>query len=379
MRHPFTLLAAALLPFACSDTVSTGGLNTGAPVTVDTLTTEYTRAACSSLFLCPGSGDTATTQALFESPALCVERVRSFAGTELDDLTAALRAGRIRLDGAVARRCLDYLTTHCAANDLDLSEFCAEALQGTVAAGGGCWRSQECVRGNFCDHGDPAARMCPGTCRAQLAPGSACTLARQCLASTGRTARCESGRCVDASSGPDAAENAQCGTIPAGTNAVSVVGCAMGLYCAALTNGVGTCRRVLTEGSPCTRADGCSPGLACVASVGTTTTTCRRVTVVDVAGGACDARGQTGFCNPLVGLRCGAAMTCERPGDGTMNARCQRGDLFLSCNSGLYCNATSMTCQAKLAVGATCEADGDCTSGECGDGPNRRCLERVCN
>lgn len=123
--------------------------------------------------------------------------------------------------------------------------MCAEALQGTVAAGGVCWRSLECVAGTYCDHGYTAARTCPGTCRAQLEPGRVCTVARQCLASAGRTARCEGGRCVDATDAPDAAEGAPCGAIPAGTDSVSVVGCAPGLYCEPAINGMLTCRRIL--------------------------------------------------------------------------------------------------------------------------------------
>ena len=214
---------------------------------------------------------------------------------------------------------------------------------------------------------------------AQLAPGRACTLALQCLASAGHAARCEGGRCVDATNGPDAAGGAQCGAIPAGTDAVTVVGCASGFYCAPAVNGVGTCRRILTEGSPCTRSYGCALGLVCLGAASTPVTTCRRLNVVDAVGGVCDALLEAGYCNPLAGLRCSAAMTCERAGDGTMNAPCPPGNLTISCQAGLYCDAASMTCQPKVAVGAACRADDDCVSGECGDGETPRCLERICD
>lgn len=380
MRHPFALLAAAILPFACSDT-TTGGTNTGGTVTVDTLTAEYATAACRSLFQCPGTGDTATAQAFFENPTACVDRIRAFGAVAFDDLTASIRAGRARLDGPAARQCLDRLATSCQLSDLDASQFCPTAIVGTVAVGGGCWRTLECAPGSFCDHGGASGpRACPGTCRAQLVPGAPCTSSRQCLVPAGHVALCETGACVDATVGAAAVDGAQCGAMATGANVVTLIPCATGSYCANVSANVGVCRRVLTEGTPCTRdTDACPTGLACVASAGTTTTTCRRVPVVNAVGGACDARGQVGFCNPLLGLRCNAAMTCERPGDGTLNARCQSGDFFLSCQSGLYCNATAMTCQAKLAAGAECSTDAACASGECGTGSPRRCLERVCD
>ncbi len=378
MRHPYVLLAA-LLPLACSDT--TGGNNTGGAVTVDTLTAEYATAACRSLFLCPGSQDTSTAQAFFENPTTCVARIRAFGAAQFDDLTASIRAGRVRLDGVAARQCIDRLATSCSISDLDAAQFCPSALTGTIAPGGGCWRNVECAAGTFCDHGDGGAgpRACPGTCRAQLAPGAECVSARQCLVPAGHVAVCDAGRCLDGTVGTPALEGAQCGAAPNGTNAVTLLACGAGLYCADVTNNLGTCRRILTEGAPCTRDDACPSGLACVASAGTTTTTCRRVPVVNTAGGACDARGQTGFCNPLVGLRCNAALTCERPGDGTLNAPCQGGDFFVSCQPGLYCASATMTCQPKLAVGAECSGDAACLSSECGGGSQGRCLERICD
>lgn len=392
MRHPFALLAAALLPFACSSNVATvlpgdggvsvrDGASAGAAVTVDNFTAEYSAAACRSLFQCPGTDETATAQAFFENPTACVDRIRVFGAVQFDDLTASIRAGRARLDGAAARQCLDRLATSCQLSDLDASQFCPTAVVGTVAIGSGCWRNLECAPGSFCDHGPGSgARACPGTCRAQLAPGAACTSSRQCQVPSGHVAVCETGVCLDATVGAAAVDGAQCGSMPSGANAVTLIPCATGSYCAVVANNVGTCRRILTEGTPCVRdTDVCPTGLACVASVGTTTTTCRRVTVVNAAGGACDARGQTGFCNPLLGLRCNAAMTCERPGDGTLNARCQAGDLFLSCQAGLYCNSATMTCQAKLATGAECPTDAACASGECGTATPRRCLERICD
>ncbi len=378
MRHPFVLVVAALIPLACSDT--TGGPNTtGAVVTADTLPTEYASAACRSLFLCPGSENTATAQAFFENPTVCAERIRTFGAAQFDDLVASIRAGRVRLDGAAARQCLDRLAASCSVDDLDTAQLCPSALTGTIAAGGGCWRNIECAAGTFCDHSGGADPLtCPGTCRAQLAPGATCTSARQCLVPANHVAVCDA-TCRDGTVGATAVEGAQCGSVPNGTNAVTLIACGAGLYCANVTNNVGTCRRNLTAGAPCTRADACPSGLACVASAGTTTTTCRRVTVVDTVGGACDMRGQTGYCNPLLGLRCNATMTCERVGDGTANAPCQGGDFFQSCQPGLYCNSTTMTCQAKLAAGAACTGDSACLSGECSGGAQGRCLERICD
>jgi hypothetical protein len=103
------------------------------------------------------------------------------------------------------------------------------------------------------------------------------------------------------------------------------------------------------------------------------------VNVVDAAGGPCDPLLETGYCNPLAGLVCGAARTCERAGDGTRGARCPFGNLTISCQAGLSCDPVTMTCQPLAAAGAPCRAGLNCASGECGDGPTPRCLERICD
>lgn len=366
-----------MLSAGCADTASPGARGA---VTVDTFVAEYVPAACAALFACPPTDEDTPARIVFESPARCVERLPVVAAAQFDDLLASLRAGRVRLDGAAARRCFDRIATRCAAQGVALTGMCAEALSGTVASGEPCWRSLECVAGTWCDHGYAiGSRNCPGTCRPQLEPGRVCTSARECAASLGRAARCQGGRCVEAIEGADAAEGAPCGAIALDADTVREVGCAAGLYCATTLSGVSTCRPILTEGETCTRFYGCASGLTCLGYASTPVLSCRRLNVVDDPGGPCDPLWETGHCNPLAGLVCGAARTCERAGDGTRGARCPPGALTISCQAGLACDTVTMTCQPVAAEGAACRGDTDCASGQCGDGPTPRCLARICD
>ena len=104
MKLPRPLAAAlALAASSCSDpsTVTPGGGGGGA-LTPDTFPTAYFTAICSSLLQCPAGGD-GGFGVLFESPAVCVERVRRFAYDDVDDLIGFVRAGSIRFDGVAAR------------------------------------------------------------------------------------------------------------------------------------------------------------------------------------------------------------------------------------------------------------------------------------
>jgi hypothetical protein len=353
-------------------TPTDNGGSTGA-VTVDSFPADYVRAVCASLVSCPARSSDAVYTLQVGTPATCVERVLPGYQPSLEDLLGSMRAGRVRLDGAAMRRCLDRIGTACLPVNSSLVDLCPDVLVGTIAAGSGCWTNVECAAGLYCEHG-VTPRSCPGTCQALRAVGAACTDTSQCPRSPGHVPFCIE-TCVDGTIGPDAAEGAPCGRVRTGASALSVVACSRGLFCALDGTGLGACRRVRAEGDPCTPADACAIGLACRASAGTTTTTCRRVTIVDAPGGACDVEGAVGLCNEALNLTCTGG-ACRRGGDGSADSPCANARPT-SCQPGLYC-APNLTCQPRLAPGAPCQLDIDCRSYSCSQEMPRRCLERVC-
>jgi len=371
----FTSLSTALLCAAlgCSDTTTGGG---GGALTIDTFAPAYYGSLCASLFRCPTGGDNGLTAVLFENPATCAERAARFAYPSLNDLAGFVRAGSIRFDGAAARTCLDQVTASCIGTDSGLQRLCRRAFTGTVAVGGGCWRSEQCVAGTYCDHGTTSPRACPGACRAQVGVGAACTTDRQCTGYADGTADCTGGRCATARDGTPAAEGQRCGDIVNADMTVARTNCATGLACRGEM-----CRRVLTAGSPCVMStDVCAVGSLCVQRPGTTGTTCTPGTdiVRSSPGGTCNPMlGRPVLCNPTARLTCNAMMTCESLGSGAVGSRClPGGDLAAAtCNEGLRCDATSSTCVARNANGAMCQRSEDCLSGEC---EGSRCLEHVC-
>jgi hypothetical protein len=373
----FTSLTATLLVAAlgCSDT-TTGGGGGGGALTIDGFASAYYGALCASLFQCPAAGDNGSTAALFENPTLCAERAARFAYPSVNDLVGFVRAGSIRFDGAAARTCLDQVTAACVTTDTDLQRVCRRAFTGTVAVGGGCWRSEQCAPGNFCDHTATTARACPGACRAQVGVGAMCNTDRQCLGWSDGTAACTSGRCATLRTGTPAAEGQRCGDIENADMTVTRTACAANLGCRS-----GMCRRIVAAGAPCVAAmDVCAAGTFCAQRPGTTGTTCTPGAdlIRSTPGGTCNPTpGRPVICNPTARLTCNAMMTCESLGNGAMGSRCTPGgDLnATTCNEGLRCDPTSSTCVARFATGAMCQRDADCLSGECEDS---RCLEHVC-
>lgn len=356
---------------ACSDTTTGGGGNNS--LTIDTFAPAYYRALCDSLFRCPTVGDNGAAVALLESASTCATRVPALGVGGMSDMMGLVRAGSIRFDGAAAAECLARVGQSCSQSDSELASLCRRAFTGTVAAGGPCWRNEECASGGYCDHGTDT-RACPGTCRAPLAVGAACTLDRQCAGWLAGTATCVSGMCGPVADVAGGVEGQRCGVIP-GTPA-NRVSCMTGLACIS-----GMCRRPVAAGAPCTSDDACVAGTACARTPGTTTRTCVSPSVIvrSTAGGMCSANGATApLCNPLAHLECNAMSTCVSLGDGSMGSRCIPGNdlLAATCNEGLRCDQTSSTCVPRAATGQACMRDSDCLSNECeGD----RCLAHVCD
>lgn len=365
----------ALLVAALSSTLSCFTSSPDQGVTVDALESSYLRAACASLYQCPGFVETGYVQALAESAALCPLRIAPLLSPGIADLVASVRAGRIRLDGPAAQRCLARLSSRCTLN-ATLETACREALVGTLAEGVGCWRSEECVPNAWCDHG--GTNQCPGVCRPRVVPGGACTSTKMCRVDPGMSAACIDGRCVTLGVGTPVGENQACGpTQGASASDWLQIDCAPGLACFTNLSPRPLCRRPLAEGTPCVDGDVCARGTVCTTSSGTTTRSCRRLNVASRAGATCDPMTATVYCNPLNGLSCSAmTSTCERVSDGAAGSACEPGDLSVGCEDGLFCDMGTRMCAEKRAVGMSCARDAECRSNECLDG---RCLERVCD
>jgi len=378
MKTVTALSFALVAALGCSDTTTGGGGGGGGgALTVDTFPAAYYAALCGSLFRCPSGGDNSSVAALFENPATCAERAPRLAYAGVDDLVGLVRAGSVRFDGAAARTCLDQVAASCIGVDSEVLRVCRRAFAGTVAVGGGCWRSEQCADGGWCDHTATTARACPGTCRAQVGVGAMCATDRQCTGWGEGTAACVSGRCATVRAGTPAPEGQRCGDIENADMTVTRTACATDLSC---RNGM--CRRVLAAGTPCNASmDVCAIGTVCVQRAGTTAPSCTLASEVvrSATGGTCNPmQGRVPLCNPTARLTCNAAtMTCESLGDGAMGSRCiPGGDLNAStCNPGLRCDMATSTCVPRLAVGAACQRDADCLSGEC---ESDRCLEHVC-
>lgn len=377
----FVLSLAPLVSVGCSDPVGTTGgspdaSTTGATITADNFVAEMSAAVCRSYFACPETGDNVLIQVLMGNATNCMTRIRTITDVAYADLVAQVRAGRVRIDSAAARRCLDALSTGCGGNG-DLEKLCADAVIGMVAQGQGCWRNFDCAPGLYCDHSDPSMRRCPGVCAPRKSLGAECSNDRECAVPSDGAPTCFNDHCASLRTETPAVEGAQCGTLGGTGTTAQSVGCATGFACVRAAMGSGqTCQRVLSEGTPCQSSEPCAVGLACVPGQGTTTRTCQRVTPAR-AGEMCSASGLP-ICNALDRLECGPTRVCNLVGAGTVGAHCRRGDIYsmITCNAGLYCRPGDFTCQPRLAVGAACGEDLDCTSNECSSG---HCLERPCD
>lgn len=368
---------------ACSDAAPTAqrgdagadAVTSTAPVTVDNLVEEVSGAFCQAVFNCPSVGLTAVMQALLQDPTRCVPHVRASYERSLGDLVAQLRAGTVRLDSTAARRCIDVLASRCSLAG-DFGSLCRDILQGSRIEGQECWQSYDCSQGLFCDHGDPSATRCPGACRPRKQPGATCQTDSECTASAGQTPTCLDRVCTVIEQAPAVGETMPCGVLPGAGTTARQVGCTSGLACVLDTTTLAhTCRRVLAEGAPCGQRDSCPVGTVCMASAGSTVTTCRRVPLAHV-GEQCSSSGFP-RCDSLDRLECTDAGVCASTGSGAAGAHCAFDGLFgsTSCNSGLYCRGSDSTCQPLLSASAPCDSSNECASASCVMG---HCTERAC-
>jgi hypothetical protein len=388
-RKVVLVLAALLLVPACSDndegtpgpTGPDGGMqnpDAGNPesLTLDSLMEQLKQKDRALLATCNGG-----------MPEFYLDFVEKTLDESSAQMAASLAAGRITLDQAKARECLQIFNS-LTCEDL-LSEsvetkiaVCDQIYVPHVAVGGACYVEQECIggwckvescpgacvasalEGQSCDGNQCADGLfCNGskTCQKPGAAGSNCDWAEDCEAGL----ECDEGKCaVPAAPGQ---VGATCGT------------CASGLYCSRPDFwSDGTCKAILAEGAECGEnlmdaMYACGYDLSCYGYVGNSTGAtvtkghCKRD--VDV-GGTCvpDSDNQTVVTGCKAGLRCVNSVCQEPPQSGP----CAEDELF-ECNPlTSYCDESTQ-CVALKADGVACTGSNECESGVCDQVCKEKC------
>lgn len=305
----------------------------GGEVAPDDLDTEIIDSTCERLVRC---GE-------FESLAACQATLNAYGLGVGGALLAGVENGSIDYDGEKARECLEAIAAascdESAENARNDPAACAEAFSGTVADGGACVTSLQCVSERCVGVDDCEQLCCEGTC-APTVPVAA--LGQSCA-----DAECERGTYCDDSS--------TCSALaPDGSPCDYDEECDYGLVCVVGELG-GSCAAAPQAGDPCLSGEECVViGLACNFA----TVTCERLLH---EGATCDP--ENSLCSSAY-LRCDAAtMKClPYPGIG------QACPDFV-CSGDAYCDydfqlATS-ECKARLANGTACDNDYACASRYC--------------
>jgi hypothetical protein len=244
---------------------------------------------------------------------------------ESGQIEADIAAGTVVYDGAAAAVCLTWI-----AQDLSptcrLSEqsgfqpaLCATIFAGTVATGGACLTSSECVSQD-CDR-----------------PGCADDV-------------CCAGTCIASTILPD-------GTVPIGAACTSRASCVMGAYCNVSGNPA-LCTAQKTAGQACQLSEECPMGTACVLTAtpdAGATPTCAKPSDENAPcadSDSCDLRAD--YCDPAT-MRCVPRVpvggTCVTGGDSCLlyagcdnaTAKCVKHP-----GAGDPCSLTSFQCLGSL-------------------------------
>jgi hypothetical protein len=221
---------------------------------------------------------------------------------------ADVGSGKVKYDARAAAACLSALgATGCTVSSrTDGLQSCLDAFRGTVAVGGACLQSTECVSRN-CNLSACTSACCEGRCEAQSALGQPC--------------------------------------------ADSAAPCAGSTYCKQdLATGVGTCVARLSVGQPCNGLDICDLATACVRDPATGDAMCTHLPaegepcprgVCDNSLDACDAT--TKLCVPRIAI----------------GGSCASG----TCVRYASCDPVSQLCIARVPGGGACDDAASCLGG----------------
>lgn len=269
------------------------GCGGGSAIPIDDLAASVRAADCRAAAEC---GDV-------PSQATCEASVSVTRDPALTAVVAAVKRGTVVYDGDKARQCLDGLGQSCVAA-LGALPSCAETFHGTVAPGGACQVSYECISG-VCN-APCVSGCCVGSCAAgaaKVSVGGACAPGGgSCVDG----AFCKGATCV-----ADLAIGATCSPDDV---------CQQPALCSATTGGTGVCTAGADRGGACgftmnypclSREDYCDP----------TTLVCLQK---KPPGAACSGSECVGFASclngictahPTVGQACGANGSLSCLGD----------------------------------------------------------------
>jgi len=245
----------------------------------------------------------------------------------IEDLPDEVKDARcdnlVRCEGVVDRATCDAAVV--AANE-QVPEIKAGIANGTIKYSSG--KAGDCVdelSGESCEFTglhNPSA--CSDILSGTVATGGACTIDEQCA---------NHGECAPTDDSCNPSTACCAGTCAGGTTESALGGpcddemhtCAATAYCKTAETGPGTCTALVTaEGGACDELAACVNPLYC------------------------NLNFQTGV---------GA---CKKP--AASNAACSRMDLLPCADGRDYCNATSLTCVRRVAVGAACSAMAPCVN-----------------
>ena len=297
------LMFMSVLTLAAS--VGAAGGCGGGSIPIDELADEAESALCDRYVACGDAPDKKTcTDATF------VERRQSLVSA-----VAAVKRGTIVYDGAAARECLDALRSSCDILTL-FDESCGRTVVGTIAAGGACAISEECVGGGYCERPSGCSdACCIGTCTAAVVRarvGESCAGGGGCAYG----AFCQDGTCV-----AQLATGAACSDSGA---------CQLSDVCKRdATGGAGTCVAGAGEGETCETAG----FIRCRSEGNYCDPTSLRCTRVGQVGDACsvELNNCAAYATCKDGV-CVAFPTAGQPCDGTLLTNCY---LDLVCDAGV--------------------------------------------
>lgn len=271
---------------------------------------------------------------------ISVDACKDALQLSIDEITASVEAGRTSYDGEQAAACLDALRgASCDSTDADNRAdvpACDNTFHGTVADGGVCFDSDECLS-DSCNVPDCGMACCQGVCDPTVAVIPPAAIGQSCL---------EVG-CVDGAfcNGANI-----CTALLAVGQACSGNECTYGLYCTE----AGTCADAPGRGQPC--PDGRCSDIGDRCDTAAAAPTC---VALATRGQACP----TGFAGLFAcqgPLTCDAtSLTCQDP--PAVGQACT----FL-CATGAFCNDAN-TCEADRAAGQPCGSNSECQSNFCDD------------
>jgi hypothetical protein len=305
-----------------------GNDDSGGPATVHNIGSQIESAYCNMLVRC----------GLVDDAALC--RSLNLDLNVDPSLVAAVDAGKVTFDATKAQACLAGIAswscdrTVVFANRWTPPE-CSEIFGGTVADGGACGLSRECVS-NVCTV--PACPM--GCCQGTCATGTPSP-------PPGRVGdACPNGQCYASYCDPTSMKCVA--LLPAGATCTTTSQCDMGLTCA------GTCvSDGAALGGPCTP----NSTTAC-ANIGdtcsTTTSTC---VAVGLSGDPCQIATD---CSTIYTCNAGHCALKPRVGE-TCSVQTSNG----ACVDQSYCDPTTLKCTAPQSDGAPCTSGQMCASNNC--------------